>query len=134
MISNSIAGFFLSEMEGWQDSIEFYVKEMLRFDELFRVIIRMNTVPHLAEKVEQYSERFRIIQKEMQVLEEQITAGESDLVEDDEPLSNDDVSEQVSNRQKDLRSQMHVLQNRFLELKYECDSFIADTLLVQNKS
>jgi hypothetical protein len=133
MISNSIAGYFLSEMEGWQDSLEFYDKEMVRSDELLKVIIQMNTVPGLAGRVEEFMGRFKAIQEEMKSLEASILAAEGDLIKDEEPISNDVISDAISLQQKEFRSRMHILENRYLELKYECDSFIAETLIVQNK-
>jgi hypothetical protein len=133
MYSNSIAGYFLSEMEGWQDSLEFHGTEILRSEELLKVIIQMNTIPDLSNRVDHFFVRLKAIHTEMTTLEEQIASGEEELMEDEEPVSNDAVSEAMSLRQKEFRDLMHILENRYLELKYECDGFVAETLVVQNR-
>lgn len=128
---NSVSGFFLLELEGWNDSLSFYKQEIERSSDWLKSILQLNTVPGLALKVEHYMAEYSKVGSEIEQLLEKVGKMSADLNEDELPDEAGPVKDAFIAGQKDMRARMQVLEKKYLELKYECDEFVAATLAVQ---
>jgi hypothetical protein len=128
---NSVSEFFLLELEGWNESLTFYKQEISRSSDWLKSILQLNTVPGLATRVEYYMDEYLKVGSEIEQLLEKITKMNSDLNEDELPEEAGPVKDAFITAQKELRSGMQTLEKKYLELKYECDEFVAATLAVQ---
>lgn len=128
---NSVSEFFLLELEGWNESLLFYKEEIGRSSDWLKSILQLNTVPGLALRVEHYMAEYSKAGSEIGELIGKVGKMSADLSEDELPDEAGPVKDAFITGQKDLRARMQALEKKYLELKYECDEFVAATLAVQ---
>lgn len=129
---NSISEFFLLELEGWTESLGFYLEEIKRSSEWLSSILKLNTVPGLSMKVEHYLQEYDRISGEINALSGKMKELISRLSGEDMYPPDGPIEEAFVIGQKEMRMKMQKLEKKYLELKYECDEFVAGTLAVQH--
>jgi hypothetical protein len=128
---NSISEFFITELEGWKESLAFYKQETERSSEWLKAIIQFNTVPGLARQVEHYLLDFEKASQQMADFGSRILSSQGRLLEHED--LDDSKKDTYLLNQKQLRAEMQEIEKKFLELKYESDAFVADALVVQQQ-
>jgi hypothetical protein len=119
------------ELEGWKESLSFYKEEILRSSDWLQSIVRLNTVPDLGIRVKKYFSAYERIQGEIESVLIKITKMSTGLEEEEGMQNEGMVHETLIREQHELRGSMQELEKKYIGLKYDCDQFVADTLIIQ---
>lgn len=132
-MNTSIASYYVSELDNWKESINLHFEEMNEADEWLNEIIHYNTVPKLAAKVEHHLNQLMICRQMFDDLNDDILLLENKISIDDRPIAVTALSEDMVEQQKLLRNNIYKAEKQLLEVKYECNQFLADTMNAQKK-
>lgn len=69
----------------------------------------------------------------LKALRIQMEEAESPLFKDQAPIDNELLTEASQQYQKKLRKVLYSLEKELLEIRYNCDEFLAETITAQNK-
>lgn len=127
----SLAGFFLDEIFTWRDALIFHSEEIEELEELLKETIRLNTVPNIAANAEHHLAELNIISQILHTLKHQGELLQKDLRQDQTPLPNHQVTEKLKLNQAELRTNMLKGEKDFLDARYRCNAFIAESLCAQ---
>jgi hypothetical protein len=133
MIS-SIAGYYMDELDEWKEAIDLHLEEINELEEWLNQVFRSNTITHLAAKVEHYMNQLLLSDENLKALRLQMKGMEKDLLKDQAPIGNELLSEQSKQHQKELRKVLYKLEKELLDIRYNCDEFLAETITLQNKN
>jgi Zn-dependent oligopeptidase len=127
-MSTTIAEYYTDELVEWNDSINFYSKEMDKLEQKLGEVISRNSIVGIAEKVEAHqtllnelSDKFHRLQIEIQQ-QEAVFKTDSTLV--DNTLSNNETGM----RQAELRRKMQTAEKEYIDVKFDCYNFLSQTL------
>jgi hypothetical protein len=123
----SIAEQFIDELSGWKDTIDYYFEEIGEFEKKLSDIIRRNTIPHLAENADLFLNRFLGQIQNFVSLIREFTDMQRQLLKDKVPVGNELVTEQVKRTQASLREKMQSSEKAYIDLKFDCQKFLAQT-------
>ena len=132
-MTTSIAEYYLTELNDWTNSLNFHLEEIEASQERLDEILHLNSVPDLAASVEHYLNQLFLSRQNQVSLRTHIHTQEQKLHKNYTPVGNDLVTEELKKLQKELRTSMHTTEKEYLDIKYACDEFIAQTILQQNK-
>jgi hypothetical protein len=132
MIS-SIAGYYMDELDEWKEVIDLHLEEINELEEWLNQIIHTNTVTHLAAKVEHYMNQLLLSDQNLKALRVQMEEAENLLLKDQAPIDNEFLTEASKDHQKRLRKVLYSLEKELLEIRYNCDEFLTDAIMAQNK-
>jgi hypothetical protein len=131
MIS-SIAGYYMDELDEWKEAIDLHLEEINELEEWLNQIIRSNTITHLAAKVEHYMNQLLLSGQNLKALRERMEEAERPLFIDQAPINNALLTETSKHHQKELRKTLYSLEKELLDIRYNCDEFLAETITAQN--
>ena len=129
----SVAEYYINEIEGWKDSIIFHLEEIDELELRFEEILRLDTIPNLATKAENNLKLLFLSRQNLINLKQNIQDLEAKLLEDHSPVINDRITEEIKRQQNELRKNLHGSEKEYLDVKYNCDSFLAETFGKQFK-
>ena len=132
-MTTSIAEYYLEELHDWRTTIDLYVEQINDAEESLKDIVRFNTIPHLAAKVEHFSNQLFISKQNLLYLKTFVQSFERKLYMERAPISNESITEDLKEKQNHLRKDMHSVEKEYLELKYTCDNFLAQAVAIQTK-
>ena len=131
MMKTSVAEYYLDELTGWRDSINFHIEEIDESEERLREVLHFNTIPKLAASTEHFLTLLTLSRQNFFSIKNKITELEAKLEEDGRPIGNELLNDNLKRVQKELRINKHSLEKEYLDVKFSCDEFLADTLNVQ---
>lgn len=131
-MTNSIAEYFLDELYDWKSAIDLYLEETEDSEEWLRDILRFDSVPQLSAKVEHYLNRILLSRQNLLYLRTFIESFEKQLYKDETPETNEMITQQQRDQQKQLREDMHKVEKEYLDLRYACDEFLASAVDLQS--
>lgn len=132
-MTNSIAEYYLDELHDWRTSINLYVEEIDDAEEWLKDVLRFNTIADLAAKVEKHINELFISKQNLLYLESFVKSFEKQLTIDKVPVRNEGINDDLKEKQKQLRKDMHTVEKEYLDVKYNCDDFLAYAVAIQNR-
>ena len=132
-MTNLIAVYYINELDDWKKTIDLQLKEIEESKEWLNEILQFNTVLKLAAKVEHYLNTLLLLQQNLLYIKYNIQTLELKLYKEERPVENEMVTEDLKKHQNELRSKMHRTEKEYLDIKYSCDEFLAETVIEQNK-
>lgn len=132
-MTTSIAEYYLDELYDWETSIDRYVEEIDDAEEWLKDVLRFNTIPDLAAKVEKHINQLFMSKQNLLYLKTFVQSFEKTLYKESAPVSNENITEDKKEKQKQLRTDMHSVEKEFLEATYKCDDFLAYAVAIQNR-
>lgn len=129
----SIAEYYLNELSHWRSTIDLYLEEIDDFEEWLQSILRFDSIPALAAKVEHFLAGLLLSKDNLLRLKAFIESAEQKFYKDDVPVNNDVVTDELRTNHKQLRAAMHKVEKEYLAVKYDCDEFLASAVEIQNK-
>lgn len=134
-MSNRLSEYYYNEINGWENSIDYYDRQIEQEIKWLEDIIGLNTIPGLASSVQYFVKRFEAKRKEWQVLKAVYTEFAKKLYdeENEEYLDDELLDEELVLNHRAHRDRMKGLEREYLDLKYTGDEFIADTLIVHRQ-
>lgn len=131
-MTNSIAGYYINELDGWKEILDF---NMERIDELYeevREMLSSNTIINLAKKVEYHLNQLHASKENLAKLHFKLNEYERKFYPEQRAITNDSITKEMKAYQQQLRREMHQLEKEYVDVKYDCDRFLADTITAQN--
>ena len=119
------AKYFISEMTDWKRTIAFHMDEIAGLTGRLAELIQRNSIPNLAAKVERQQDKLNDISKKIHRLQIQLRRQEAGLKRDSVLLDDSQIKTETENYQKDLRQIFHDLEKEFIDVKNDCQSFLA---------
>lgn len=130
---NSISHYYLDELEGWKDSIDFYFEETEELKDLLEEILQLDTVPNLAESVDYYLGQLSSVQDKLLSIKTAMRPLVKKLSSDPSLAHSQPLTEEQRKNQKETRSNMHRMEKEYVDIKYACQEFIAQVIDKQTK-
>jgi hypothetical protein len=132
-MTTSIAEYYIEELEDLKKSIDFHIPEIEDAQEWLQRIIAGNTIPKLAAMVEHYANILNLCRLNYVYLKGRIQSLSACLLKDDMPLENGMITDDLKKMQSELRANMFGIEKEYLEIKYNANVFLSDTITRQNK-
>jgi hypothetical protein len=130
-MNSTITSYYISELDKWKDAINLHFEEMNDADEWLNEVLHYNTVPKLAAKVEHHLNQIMLCRQLFDDLNDDILLIENKVSKDNVPLPAEEIVTGIMNQQNVLRENIYKAEKQLLEVKYECNQFLADTMNVQ---
>src|SRR6476469_6918922 len=105
-----IAEYFLTEQDDWKNAIDFRVNEIEEGETWLTEVLRYDTIPNLARKVEHYLAQYAVCKQSFYYLKSAIVALEGKLQYNNLPLSNEEMKPPLQQEQNALRTRIHNLE------------------------
>ena len=132
-MTTSIAEYYLNEFYDWKSAFDLYIEEIEESEEWLEMLLKLDTVPAFAAKVEHYLNQLFLSKADLLRLRSAIQSGERILYKDQAPVIDEFITNEIKTQHKQLRLQVHRIEKEYLEIKYERDAFLADAIEVQNR-
>jgi hypothetical protein len=129
----SIAEYYINELNDWEDAIALHTEVIEELEEWLKEVLRNNTVVNLAGKVEHYLNNLFLTKQNLGMLKTKILEGEEKLYTGEIPISNEQITEEIKSQQNEFRKNLYSLERQYLDIKFECEDFLAATVTKQNK-
>ena len=129
----SIAEYYINELNDWEDAISLHIEEIDQLEEWLKEVLRNNTVVNLAGKVEHYLNNLFLTKQNLGILKAKIRDGEDKLYKGEIPIGNEQITEEIKSQQNEFRKNLYGLERQYLDIKFECEDFLATTVTKQNK-
>lgn len=129
----SIAEYYLDELYDWKSSVDLYLEEIDESEEWLEILVKFDTVPAFAAKVEHYLNQLFLSKENLRKLIYAIKSAEKTLYKNQTPIFNEFITEDIKTKHKQLREKMHGAEKEYIDIKYERDTFLADAIEIQNR-
>jgi DNA repair ATPase RecN len=131
-MTNSIAGYYINELEGWKEILDFNMENIDEMYKEVKEILRSNTIINLAEKVQYHLSQLQASKENLAKLHSKLNEYEKKFYPEQRAVTNDSITKGMKAYQQQLRREMHQLEKEYVDVKYDCDRFLADTITAQN--
>lgn len=122
------SAFYLDELNEWGNHIDDYHQEAEELEDKLTALIRRNSVPRIAERTGEQLQALERISTRLHVLQLEIAEMEQILnPENGELLPDDQLDASLEARQAALRLAMQEAEKAYIDTRYSCHRFIADT-------
>lgn len=128
----SPAEFCLNELADWKDSIILNLEKIEKLQAGMKEVLLFNTEADLSNSVKQHLYELILFRQNLTHLKSSILSLELKLYKDQASFT-DVVAEDLKRQQNELRKNMHSLEKEYLDIKYDCDYFLAETIARQKK-
>ena len=119
------AGYFIDEILDWKRTIAFHIDEIYGLTGKLAELVRRNSIPNLAARVEKHQAKLDGLSKKFSMLLLQFRRQEAMLKTDSELLDDSKIKPETESYQKDIRQMLHDTQKEFIDVKNNCQSFLA---------
>ncbi len=125
----TISEHFSNELAEWSHSVNFHMTDTDRLEKKLTSVIRRDNIPGIASQVESHLHQLEKISGIFQMLQYDIRDQETLLLaykhkQEDDKLNKADVQQ----KQAILRLNMQAAEKEFIDIKFGCYDFIADSL------
>jgi hypothetical protein len=127
-MKTTVAGYYVDELAHWIRQIEFYDNEIAGFGTRLAEVIKRNTIPHIAEKVEAQQSSLNKVLAQFKMLHVLIDRQHNRLRKDHALIDNKQIDDNTNETQNQLRQQMEQAEKFYLEVKYGCYHFLSESL------
>lgn len=127
-MASTIAEYFIDEMESWNQHINSYRREMFDMENKLAEVIHRNTIPNIAELVEEQQDKINKISIRFFQLLDQIEKQRSSLKKNSDFIDDALINSEIEKHQNALRKFMQRSEKKYIQIKHDCSNFISDTL------
>lgn len=127
-MNTTIARYYVDELAHWIRQLQFYHREIDDLGTKLSEVIRRNTIPHIAEKVEAQQASLNEVAARFKQLHLLIEKQHTTLKGDNTLVDNTQIDEEINERQNELRQQMEQAEKFYLVVKYACFQFLSESL------
>lgn len=128
----SIAEYYLDEIYTWRDALIFHLEESEELREFLQEILQLNSVPGLALMAEHQLSAMFNIREVLHALRAEGERLQKALQQQQRPISNQEITPQMKQDQRNLRARMLAAEKEFLDTRYKCNEFIAEAVSQQH--
>jgi len=127
-MATSIAEHYSDELDNWVHSLNLYTIEMDLLESKLYEIIRRNCIVGIAEKVNTYQVRLSNLSEKFDSLLETFEQQEAELKIDDKLVEDSLINFETENQQSELRTKMQEIEKKYIDVKYDCNNFLTESL------
>jgi len=127
-MSTTIAEYYTDELVEWNDSINFYSKEMDKLEQKLGEVISRNSIVGIAEKVEAHQTLLNELSDKFHRLKIEIQQQEAIFKTDSTLVDNTLINNETGMRQAELRRKMQTAEKEYIDVKFDCYNFLSQTL------
>lgn len=127
-MATTIAKYYAEELKTWNHHINSYRREMFEMERRLAEVIHRNTIPNIADLVEEQQGRLNKIAIKFFQLLEQFQKQRVALKQDSNLIDDTLINAEVEKHQNALRKFMQQSEKDYIDIKHECSGFISDTL------
>ncbi len=128
----SPAKFCLNELADWKDSILLSMEKIEKLQAGMKEVLLFNTEADLSISIKKHLYELVLSRQNLTYLKSNILSLELKLYKSQTSFA-DVVAEDLKRQQNELRKNMHSLEKEYLDIKYECDHLLAETITRQKK-
>lgn len=128
----SLSEYYINELDEWKSTINFHLEDIEELETWLRTILHANTVVKLTAMVEHFLNQLVLCKINFKGIKSNIEAFENNLFKGNAPSGNEIITEEIKTSQKQLRNSMYKTEKEYIDIKYHCDEFLADTVAIQN--
>lgn len=107
------------------------MREMNEFVIKLNEVVQRNTIPGIGARVEVHHQKLNIIFGKLYRVKILIDQQEQALKKEDTFIDDKSISPDVEKEQRRIREDMRETEKEYVDIKYECYSFFADTITKQ---
>jgi len=127
-MATTIAEHYSDELDNWVQSLNFYNVEMDLLESKLYEVVRRDCIVGIAEKVNAYQERLSNLSEKFDSFIETIELQEAELKIDGKLIDDFLINYETDKQQSELRTKMHELEKKYVDVKHECNNFLTETL------
>ena len=132
-MSISLAGYYITEIDNWKDTLDFLIGEIESTENRLYEVSHYNNLPGLVSKIGLHLQNLQISRVKFEEIDNSLALLEKRILVKNKPVDNKFITQSFINSQREMRNKIFSVEKEYLEIKYNCDFFIAQTLLQQNK-
>lgn len=125
---NTIAEYYIDELLEWNKSIIFYNGEVEEFTLKLGDVIRRNSIPGIAARVEAHQILFNRLSEKFYKLQMMMKEQEGVLKTDSTLIDDTLINNETEKRQNELRRKMLAAEKEYIDVKFDCYNFLSETL------
>jgi hypothetical protein len=124
-MKSNLLVYYKEEMADWRKTLAFSLGEINRLDSDLHEILSRDSIPGLAYKAERLMERLATSQNELLILLEQLKVQEQEY---NKVLGVESLVDMtgLKERQRKIRNRMRLLEQNFINIKYDSQDFISE--------
>lgn len=130
----TLAAYFIEELTDWQRTIAFYTEEMEGLTLKLQEVISRNSIPHIAEKVEEHQSVLNGVAEHFYHLQTQFNQQKAALKSDGALVDDAQIKGETSATQNDLRQHMLQAEKEYIEARTGCWSFLSGLFKNRNET
>lgn len=127
-MATTIAEYYTGELETWNQHINSYRREIFEIEARLAEVIHRNTIPNIANLVEEQQGRLNQISMRLSRLLDQFQTQKAALKQNSNFIDDTLVNAEIEKHQNALRKFMQQSEKKYIDIKHECSGFISDTL------
>ena len=125
---NTIAEYYIDELLEWNKTINFYNGEVEEFTQKLGDIIRRNSIPGIAARVEAHQTLLNRLSEKFYKLQMLMKEQEAVLKTDSTLIDDTLINTETEKRQNELRRKMQAAEKEYIDVKFDCYNFLSETL------
>lgn len=127
-MATTIAKHYADELVDWSRTIAFYNQEAVEFGIKLAEVIQRNSIPHIAERVEEQQDKLDAVMNKLNGLHIQMQQQETLLKTDSTFIDDTLINTETEKKQSELRLRMLKAEKEYIDTKYACTDFLSGTL------
>lgn len=130
-MSSTIAKYYTDELDEWKRVITFYTHEMDELEVKLHEVIERNTIPEIGARVERHQQDLNMVSGKFYKVHTLIENQEQVLKKEQPFIDDKLISIEIEQQQSQIRLGMKETEKEYVDIKYGCYSFFADTIIKQ---
>ena len=127
-MSITIAKHYFNELNGWNKSMAFHLKDILELEKSLGQIISRNSIVDIAAKVEVHQLLIDKITDKIHSLQSEISVQEKSLKNDNEFIADEEIAGPIEKKQSMLTRRIKHIEKEFVDVKFYCNAFLTEML------
>jgi len=127
-MATTIAEHYAEELDRNSRQLITYRMEMIEMGDRLAEVIRRNTIPGIAELVEEQQTRLNQVAKKFDSLQAQFQKQKAALKPGKDFVDDSQINAETETLQNQLRRKMHTSEKEYIDAKHGCLKFLSDIL------
>jgi len=127
-MATTIAEHYVEELDKNSRQLVAHSVEMIEIGDRLAEVIRRNTIPGIAELVEEQQTKLNEVSKKFDSLQAQFRKQKAVLKPGKDFLDDSQINTETETLQNQLRRKTHTFEKEYIDAKHDCLKFLSDIL------
>lgn len=132
-MTTSIAKYYIDEIDDWKSVVDDYMEEMQKTEDWLQQIPRLYPTSQSNTRAEHLLNYIYLSRQNFIKLLFNLQLFEKCLYHNKKPVGNEIITNCIRQRFIELRKVMQGLEKEYLNIRYDCDRFLSETVTSQYK-